>query len=68
MYFQIEYYQQESQAKFLEGKLEGELEAKQKIAKRLLKRGIYMSVVLEDTGLTLAEVQRIKKTIEHIHH
>jgi predicted transposase/invertase (TIGR01784 family) len=43
-----------------EGKAEGEEIATHRIAKSLLKRGIAIEFVMEDTGLTQAEVEKIK--------
>jgi predicted transposase/invertase (TIGR01784 family) len=46
--------------KYAEGKAEGEEIATHRIAKSLLKRGIAIEFVMEDTGLTQAEVEKIK--------
>ena len=41
----------------------GKLDERVEIAKKLLKRGIEMAIVMEDTGLTRAEIEKIKESM-----
>lgn len=46
-----------------EGEARGEGLATHRIAKSLLKRGIETAIVMEDTGLTCEEVDKIKRSL-----
>ncbi len=43
-----------------EGKARGKAEGKAEVAKRMLKRGVSLEVIVEDTGLTYQELEQIK--------
>lgn len=62
-------YEQKGKAKGLaegkaQGKSEGRMEEKRKMAKKLLRRGISIDIVVEDTELTLQEVEVIKADMD----
>ena len=41
----------------------GKLDATQKIAKSMLKRGVNIEIIMEDTALTREEVEKIKESL-----
>jgi predicted transposase/invertase (TIGR01784 family) len=43
-----------------EGEAKGKAEGKAEVAKRMLKRGVSLEVIVEDTGLTYQELEQIK--------
>jgi len=47
------------------GKIEGKTEGKKEMAKKLLSRGVAVDVIVEASGLTAAEVEDLKKELEH---
>jgi len=53
----IKKYEQDARA---EGKAEGKAEGRAEIAKKMLKRGIAVEIIIEDTGLTYQELEAIK--------
>ncbi len=48
-----------------EGKIEGKWEGKQEkaieIAKRMIKRGIETAIIAEDTGLSIEQIEQLRK-------
>lgn len=46
------------EGKYLEGKAEGSIEKTLEMAKKMLKRGISIEMVMEDTGLTREELEK----------
>jgi predicted transposase/invertase (TIGR01784 family) len=47
----------------LEGKLEGRLEGKLETARNLIRRGRPIDEIIEDTGLSRAEIEGLRKDI-----
>ena len=49
-----------------DGKIEGIIEKAEKVAEKLLKRGMPIEIVAEDTELSIEQVEKIaKKTAKH---
>ena len=47
------------------GRAEGRLEEKREMAKKMIKRGVAIDIIAEDTDLTREELEVIKTTIGH---
>lgn len=48
-----------------EGEAKGKTEGKKEMARKLLSRGVAVDVIVEASGLTAAEVEDLKKELEH---
>ena len=48
-----------------EGETKGEAKKARDMAKNLLSRGVAVDIIVEASGLTVAEVEDIKKQLEH---
>ena len=51
--------------RYEEGEAAGRIKEKKDMAKKMIKRGVAIEIVAEDTGLTQDDVKRIKAHLQH---